>query len=180
MACKIVPNGIGTKSSNYRKNRNGSIVLQLQEVYTRDSENVEFCLSKSTPISKSMIVSLFDQLEVEFLYVLDTNIVLQYIDFLETHSSFLKLAVIPQTVVHEIRHLNISVYRKVVSLLKSDSNHYVFIPNIYLKETRLSQRRGESPNDYNDRCIVRVCEYLSQQFNKTVSLVTNDLLNQVS
>ena len=81
----------------------------------------------------------------------------------------------------ELKHLNLSVYRRVLSLMKNDTRSYIFFPNELCVETCLQRSPGESPNDFNDRSIRKAAEYFSEVLEEDgeLVLITNDCDNQV-
>lgn len=63
------------------------------------------------------------------LTIIDTNIALHHMDFLEHQSIASSLVVIPQTVLSELKKLNLSMERRLLSLLKDEKRSFIFFPN---------------------------------------------------
>jgi exosome complex exonuclease DIS3/RRP44 len=55
--------------------------------------------------------------------------------------------------VHQVRHRNLSLYNRLLTLLKDHSRRFFLFSNEHNRETYTSHRPGESPNDRNDRAI---------------------------
>lgn len=53
----------------------------------------------------------------------------------------------------EVRHIDVSVYRRLMLLIKDESRNYIFCPNEVAAEVATQRLRGESDNDFNDRLI---------------------------
>ena len=111
----------------YKKTRKGKVVKIVHEKYLRsDAECGYLCGSVVDSESLRAAVTATSH---RLLIVVDTNVALRQIDILEFDNSLLSLVVIPQTVLQELRNLNLSVYRRVVALLKSDTRSFIFYPN---------------------------------------------------
>ena len=67
--------------------------------------------------------------------MIDTNVALHQIDALEYKCQEISFILILQTVLQEIKHLNISVFRRFSVLLKSEKKLFVFYPNELSKYT---------------------------------------------
>jgi hypothetical protein len=63
------------------------------------------------------------------LLLIDTNIALHQIDVLEYNCSATALVVVLQTVLQELKHLNTSVYRRMLELMKTPTKSFIFYPN---------------------------------------------------
>lgn len=55
--------------------------------------------------------------------------------------------------VQEVRHNNLSLFRRLKQLLKEDARVFIFFANEHHCETFPGEIKGESPNDRNDRAI---------------------------
>eukprot|EP00605_Chrysophyceae_sp_TOSAG23-4_P000450 GSChrysophyteH1.ASY1.ANO1.508.1 assembled CDS len=118
----------------FRRTRKGKVIRIVNDKYLRDD---------SVGVPRELLV-------------LDTNVALQEIDVLEYKSPATACVVVPQTVLQELRHLNVSVFHRLKALLSNEDLTYVFFPNEVCKSTAVSRGHGESINDANDRAI-RVC-----------------------
>ena len=78
---------------------------------------------------------------------------------LELECDALRDVVIPQSVAEEVRHRNTAAWSRLKALINSQSRRFVFFPNTCHSETFVTKLPSESPNDYNDRCIRRVCSF---------------------
>ena len=115
--------------------------------------------------------------------VLDTNIVLEQIDLVESEG--LNNVIILSTVINEVKHRSSPVYKRLKDIIADKKrNFYVFI-NEHRKETYIERLAGESPNDRNDRAIRVACKWYRghlQEASDTkgleVVMVTDDVKNR--
>ena len=150
-----------------KKTRRGNIIKVVREHYLRDDiwcgasscslcdhevgENT--CLAK-TPTSRSVL-----QPSPHYL-VIDTNIVLEQIDLLESEG--LDHVIVLTTVLEEVRHRSSPIFKRLKDIIANPKrNFYVFV-NEHRKETYVERQAGESANDRNDRAI-RVASLWYQQ-----------------
>ena len=63
------------------------------------------------------------------LIVIDTNIALHQIDVLEHDCPATSHIVITQTLLQELRHLNISIYKRLLQIVKDQNRSCLFYPN---------------------------------------------------
>jgi len=63
------------------------------------------------------------------LLLIDTNIALHQIDVLEYNCAATALVVVLQTVLQELKHINTSVYRRMLELMKTPTKSFIFYPN---------------------------------------------------
>ena len=112
--------------------------------------------------------------------VLDTNIVLEQIDVVE--SDGLHNVIILQTVLQEVRHRSSPIYKRLRDIIADKKrNFYVFV-NEHRKETYIERNDDESANDRNDRAIRVACKWYEEHI-KTSSgikmvLITDDVRNK--
>lgn len=96
-----------------------------------------------------------------------------------------------QTVLQEVRHIDISVYRRLMQLVKDETRSYIFCPNEVSAELTSQRLRGESDNDFNDRLIrlgasvyhetIQSCATSSDSFTGCKAfMISNDVDNRVS
>lgn len=103
--------------------------------------------------------------------VIDTNIALRAIDLLEHTSAFYDV-IVPQIVLDETRNRSLPVYNRLRQLTHGrgeEKRFYVFHNGFHI-DTYVARKSGESPNDYNDRQIRKVCEWYSKHLNGQKSL----------
>ena len=88
--------------------------------------------------------------------------------------------IILQTVLQELRHLNLSVYRRMIALMKDETRQFIFFPNELTESTSLMRNRQESMNDANDRAIRSAAAFYNTALAGcgTVILISNDAENQ--
>ena len=78
---------------------------------------------------QSDLISLINTAPHKHLLVLDTNIAIHQIDVLEYKCPSTSYVVILQTVLQEVQHLNIAIYRRICALLQDETKSYIFFPN---------------------------------------------------
>lgn len=61
--------------------------------------------------------------------------------------------VILQTVLEEVRHRDLFIYRRLKELLGKNEKQFYMLANEHLTQTYVERLPGESPNDRNDRAI---------------------------
>lgn len=117
--------------------------------------------------------------------VVDTNIVLDGIDLLESDKGFYDV-IVPQIVLEEVRNRSLPIYARLRALTKNDDKRFYVFHNEYCKDTAVARLKGESINDRNDRAIRKVCEFYTQHLGQHVDaakqpqvlLLTNDVNNR--
>jgi hypothetical protein len=85
--------------------------------------------SSFLPLTKQQLSELVSQSPHKHLLVVDTNIVMHQIDLLEYQCPATSLVLITQTVLQEIQHINLAVYRRLNLLLQDEKRSYIFYPN---------------------------------------------------
>lgn len=111
----------------YKKTRKGKVIKIVQEKYLR--HDVECGYLVGNIISADALQQAVANSEHKQLLIIDTNIALHQIDILEFKCDAISMVVVPQTVLQELRHLNLSIYRRVVAILKDVSRSFIFYPN---------------------------------------------------
>ncbi len=111
----------------YKKTRKGKVIKIVQEKYLR--HDVECGYLVGNIVSADTLREAVAQSSQKQLLVIDTNIALHQIDILEYICPVISMIVVPQTVLQELRHLNLSVYRRIVAILKDESRSFIFYPN---------------------------------------------------
>ena len=80
-------------------------------------------------LNKSNLRKLVSEAPHQSLLIIDTNIALHQIDVLEYKSAATSLVVVLQTVLQEVRHRNLSVFRRMLTLLHDETRQFIFFPN---------------------------------------------------
>ena len=70
------------------------------------------------------------------------------------------VVIVLQTVLQELRHLNLSVYKRVLLLFKDTKRTFIFFPNDLTQQTACTRNPTETANDYNDRLIRIATHYM--------------------
>lgn len=117
----------------FRRTRRGKVVKIVQEKYIRNDLEYGFINGKSA--SREVLVYIVTQAPHKQLLLIDTNIALHQIDVLEYNCPATATIVVVQTVLQELKHLNLSVYRRVLALIKDQSRNFIFYPNEISSET---------------------------------------------
>ena len=114
--------------------------------------------------------------------ILDTNVILHQLDIIEYDCPATNIVVILQTVLQELKHLNLSVYKRIYGLLKNEKKSFVFFPNELNAETFENRVPSETANDYNDRLIRIATAHFQRAVSKpgNVILISNDAIQRVS
>lgn len=178
--------------SFFKRTRKGKVVRLVKEQYLHDDIECGYYLGRQ--LSKQELRALVAQSPSKQLLVVDTNIALHQIDVLEHPCPATSLVVVLQTVLQELKHLNVSVYRRVLNLLKDEGKSFIFLPNELMVTTCVTREKDESINDSNDRAIRMATRYLhslvgtgakgpgsgssSGSSSAAATLVTNDMGNQ--
>lgn len=86
-------------------------------------------------LSEEQLRNLVTEAPHKKILVIDTNIALHQIDILEYECPAIFLIVVVQTVLQELKNLNLSVYRRLLTLLKDETRVFIFYPNEFSAET---------------------------------------------
>jgi exosome complex exonuclease DIS3/RRP44 len=123
----------------FKRTRRGNVIRLVREKQLRRDLSYGFLSTSETNRAStysSNIALTHDklcQLVIESphkqLLLVDTNIILHQIDLLEHQCPATSLLLITQTVLSEIQHQNMSVYRRIMMLIKDESRSYIFYPN---------------------------------------------------
>jgi hypothetical protein len=70
----------------------------------------------------------------------------------------------------QVRHRNLSVYNRLLSLLKDSSRRFFLFSNEHNKDTFTAHRPGESPNDRNDRAIRKCAAWYGTHLRDSVKV----------
>jgi len=110
--------------------------------------------------------------------VIDTNVALHQMDFLDvaTTDGALRNMIVLQTVLEEVKHRNLSVYKRLKAMVQTGGRNVFVFANEHHADTYSAPLPGESPNDRNDRCIRIAAAWFARQLQGAhqVDLVTND------
>jgi len=149
-----------------KKTRRGNIIKVVREHYLRDDiwcgsplcqicdQEQENCKLEKKPVSKSSLV-----VQPHYL-VIDTNIVLEQIDLLESEG--LNNVIILHTVLEEVRHRSSPIYKRLKDIISNPKRHFFVFVNEHRKETYIERKAGESANDRNDRAIRVACKWYKE------------------
>lgn len=116
-----------------KKTRRGKVVRIIQEKYLRS--DVEYGTLCGKTISLDLLKEFVIQAPHKQLLVLDTNIALHQIDVLEYNCPATSLIVLAQTVLLELKHLNLSVFRRVTELIKDTTRTFIVFANEHATST---------------------------------------------
>lgn len=118
--------------------------------------------------------------------VIDTNVALHQIDFLDTTSASgaLRNVIILQTVLDEVKHRSVAVFVRLKKMVQATGRRFHVFGNEHHIDTHINGDKGESPNDRNDRAIRVASKWYSSLLNeeegdkRKVLLITNDRANK--
>ena len=166
----------------YRRTRSGRVLRVVGERYLRDDLGFGTLPGQGTLADEAQLLSvLSDEHKVEGvrqLLVLDTNVVLHQIDLLEQRCPALCNVIVPETVLIETKANSLSVYNRLVVLLRDDSRCFVAYANEHCRDTFVRKLPKESTNDRNDRAIRRTARWYADRLEPEglarVLLLTND------
>ena len=94
--------------------------------------------------------------------VLDTNIVLEQIDLLESEG--LEHVIVLTTVLEEVRHRSSPIFKRIKDIIANPKRHFYVFVNEHRRETYVERKAGESANDRNDRAIRVASLWYCQHF----------------
>jgi exosome complex exonuclease DIS3/RRP44 len=112
----------------FKRTRKGKIISIVQERYLRTDLECGYLYGKAISSSQELS-NIVAQAPHKQLLVIDTNIALHQIDVLDHKCPATSLVLVLQTVLQELRHLNISVFRRLEAFLKDEDRSYIFYPN---------------------------------------------------
>ena len=164
----------------YKKTRRGKVVRLIHEKYLRTDVGCGYV--GGIQLSEDRLRGMVSESPHQQCLVIDTNIALHQIDLLEYKCSAISIVIVLQTVLQELRHLNISCFHRMQSLLKDEHRSFVFYPNELCAETSTQRTQDELVNDFNDRAIRKAAKYFNDLLagvGKTI-LISNDKNNRVS
>ena len=166
------------KKSFFKKTRKGSVLKLVRERYLRS--DLECGYIRFSSVSSEYLRSQVSMSPHGHLLVIDTNIALHQIDVLEYDCPATSLVVVLQTVLQELRKLNLSVYRRLMGLLENEKKMYIYYPNELSSDSLVVRKADESINDANDRAIRDTCAYFQRSLSNsgTVILLSNDQDNR--
>ena len=163
------------RNAFFRRTRRGKVVRIVNDKYLRSDVGAGYHCGEL--LSPSQMQEILSSTPSQELLVLDTNIALQEIDVLEYNCPATACVMIPQTALQELRHLNVSVYQRLKTLLSDPLRHFIFFPNELCESTAVQREHMESVNDANDRSIRSTASYMHSLINSsgaTAVLLTAD------
>lgn len=161
-----------------KKTRRGTVLKVVREHYLRDdiscgatSCNHEVC-STDDARENALLNS-----EAKHILVVDTNVALHQIDFLENPD--ITNVVVLSVVLEEVKHKNLSAFNRLRALCSNKTRSFFVFANEHHKETFIKAESGESPNDRNDRAIRKAAKWYFEHLGPSVNilLLTNDMEN---
>eukprot|EP00850_Spirogloea_muscicola_P015313 SM000116S24234 [mRNA] locus=s116:202438:210497:+ [translate_table: standard] len=155
-----------------KKTRKGSLLKVVREHYLRDDIVCGAAACGSCQQESPVLSAAAPQ-----ILVVDTNIVLHQIDFLE--NATVTNVVVLSVVLEEAKHKNLSVYNRLRAIIANPARHFFVFANEHHRETFIKSEPGESPNDRNDRAIRIACQWYQRHLGDSVKvlLLTNDAEN---
>lgn len=158
----------------HRRTRRGKVQKMVREHYLRD--DIASGVPGTEPRAPDGVALLSDEPYGGRYLVLDTNVVLHQMDLLEQDIDALRDVVVPQTVMAEVRHRDVSLYKRLQALVRDGERRFFVFANEHNRATYVDRARDESPNDYNDRAIRVTAKWYQDQLlgRLSVLLVSDD------
>jgi len=176
----------GRGQKHFRRTRRGRVLQVVRQPYLRQDVGFGRLVGRADVRDESDLDSVLQEdfaSGTRTLLVLDTNVVLHQMDALEMEDCApLSNAVLCDTVLQEVRKNDLSVYNRLVLLLRNDKRCFLTFPNENHVDTWLEPRAKESPNDHNDRLIREVAKWFKAQIEESgiakAAFITNDRANK--
>jgi hypothetical protein len=111
----------------FTRTRKGRIGCVVRERYF--SEKIGFGHLHRKEVTRESISAIVTNSIHKTIFFLDTNIALHHIDLLETKSALTEIVVITHTLLKELRNLNYSVYKRMMTILNDEQRCFIFLPN---------------------------------------------------
>ncbi|XP_055606285.1 exosome complex exonuclease RRP44-like [Uranotaenia lowii] len=140
-----------------KKTRKGGIIKVVREHYLRDDVacGIGSCGLCSLPSTRTSLDPKPEQLNESFplphYLMLDTNVILYQIDFLESEA--VRNVIVLSTVLDEVKHRSPKIFKRLRKVIADPGRKFYTFVNEHHKDTYLSKGIGESANDRNDRMI---------------------------
>ena len=156
-----------------RRTRRGKLIREVREHYLRTdihcgSEVVVDAGSGGEFTQAPLVATPYNSQYV----VIDTNIALHQIDLLELKRvEPLCNVVILQTVLQEVRHRDISIYNRLITILRDESRHFFLFSNEHHASTYSPRTEDETSNDYNDRLIRLAAKWYAETLQGRIGIV---------
>lgn len=190
---KRLGGGLAVTSKVFVRSRNGKATKIVREHYLRNdipcmSQACKSCSNCYKPNAQGELLKpiLVDnplkiaKSDIGAHYiVVDTNVVLNAIDILESDKAFYDV-IVPQTVLEEVRNKSFSIYLRLRTLCKNEEKRCIVFHNEFKSDTFKNRENGEIINDYNDRLIRECAKFYGKHMKKhniNTVLITNDKNN---
>ncbi|KAB7507513.1 Exosome complex exonuclease RRP44 [Armadillidium nasatum] len=167
----------------YRKTKKGNIIKIVREHYLRDDVwcGLQACTVCEGDIRPLQILSEVKSNIIPFPHhiLIDSNVAIHQIDLLCQDS--IRNVIIPQTVIQEVKHHSLPVYKRLRDLIDDSSKHFYVFCNEHHGDCFAEREKGETVNDCNDRSIRLTCWWYKQHFQlfkQNVVILTNDMANK--
>lgn len=135
-----------TRKLFFKKTRKGKVVQPVQEKYLH--ADLECGYMSGASVTRSKLSELVALAPHKQLLVIDTNIAMHQVDVLEYNCPATSTLVVVQTVLQELRHLNHSIYLRIMELIKDSSRSYIFYPNELSAQTAIQRFAARVSNSY--------------------------------
>jgi len=167
-----------------KKTKRGNIIKVVREHYLRDDLSCGSLLCDKCPHLSPAKLSELQKAESSLFpkahyLVIDTNVALHQIDFLEDHN--ITDVIVLQTVLQEVKHLNDSLYKRIRTVIENNSKRFFVLCNEHHRATYIDREPNESCNDRNDRAIRVATSWYEEHLKHLdidIVLLTNDNENR--
>lgn len=163
----------------YKRTRKGKIIRLVHEKYLRSDVGCGYMNGRV--LNEDNFRNLVEMAPHKHVLVIDTNVAFHQIDLLEFNCPATALVIVLQTVLQELKHLNLSGYRRITNLLKDENRSYIFFPNESCSDTHVLREANETSNDWNDRAIRTATQFFQTTLGGSgeVIMLSNDRGNRV-
>ena len=152
-----------------KKTRRGKVIKVVREHYLRDDLNCGRRECRHCPYDQQENKLRLPQRpgkshsnkhKNNHYLVLDTNVVLNQIDVLESEG--LENVIVLSTVMQEVSHRSSPVLKRLKDLLSDPNRAFGVFVNEHHSECYVERKPGESANDRNDRAIRRAAKWYKE------------------
>lgn len=118
----------------FRKNRRGGVALTVNETYLRNDSTMLGNMD-GKDVNVEDFLALLQSAHSARVLIVDTNVILHQIDLIETEIELIDLVIVPLTTLSELKKLNLSVFKRMTTLIQSESRHFLVYANICKSDT---------------------------------------------
>jgi exosome complex exonuclease DIS3/RRP44 len=121
----------------YKRTRKGKVIKVVQESYLRNDLECGSRFGKL--VNATDLKNIVNSAPHKHIIVIDTNIAVHQIDVLEYNCPEISVIVMCQTLLQELRHINLSIFRRTLALLKDETKTFLYYANEFSSKTAISR-----------------------------------------